>query len=56
VRIAFHPMGASRAFHERYVELARAQLGAEAFEAARTAGRGTSVEQAVAHATACSTA
>jgi tetratricopeptide (TPR) repeat protein len=47
VGLSFHPLRASAAFHERYLSLAREQLGDEAFQAARTEGRTLSFEHAL---------
>lgn len=47
VGMSFHPFNMSASFHERYVDLARGQLGAGAFDAARAAGRQMAYEQAV---------
>lgn len=48
--MAFHPLRASAAFHEHYLNLGRELLGDEAFEAARTEGRAMRFEQAVSDA------
>ncbi|HYY45005.1 MAG TPA: hypothetical protein VE975_07420, partial [Actinomycetota bacterium] len=48
--IVFDRLPLSRAFHERYRALARAQLGAHAFEAAWAEGRAMPRDVAVAYA------
>jgi hypothetical protein len=50
VGMSFHPLRASASFHEQYLNLAREQLGDEAFEDAQTQGRSMSFEQALDHA------
>jgi tetratricopeptide (TPR) repeat protein len=50
VGMSFHPLRASRSFQEHFQNLARQQLGDAIFEAARTAGRAMSFDQAVAEA------
>lgn len=50
VGMSFHPFSMSAAFHERYVNLAREQLGNAVFDAARAEGRAMSFEQAIEYA------
>jgi predicted ATPase/DNA-binding XRE family transcriptional regulator len=50
VGMSFHPLRASASFHEQYRNLARQQLGGEAFEAARTEGRAMGFEHATEYA------